>query len=194
MTTANPAKGLPGALAAARKITGWYATAAVLFLVLGMLAIIEPALAALAVGRLIGWLLIFGGLAYLIGASTGRRVKEVILQLTIGITYLIGGSYSLTHPHVAIGTLTLLVGAVILIGGLVEITSYFRLKNQDASRWILFNGIVTFFLGGMIWFQWPSSSAWAIGILIGMTLLTTGTTRLVFALAARRLARQAARS
>jgi uncharacterized membrane protein HdeD (DUF308 family) len=178
---------------ATRKITGWYIAAAALFIVLGMFAIIEPAVAALAVSRLVGWLLVFGGLVFLIGASTGRGVKEVIFQLAVGIIYLVGGRYSLTHPHLAMGTLTLLLSAVIMAGGVAEIVSYLRLKSADASGWMLFNGIITFFLGGMIWFHWPSSSVWAIGILVGLTLLMTGMTRLMFALTARKLSRLAAK-
>jgi uncharacterized membrane protein HdeD (DUF308 family) len=58
---------------------------------------------------------------------------------------------------------------------------------------MLFNGIIRFFLGGMIWFHWPSSSVWAIGILVGLTLLMTGMTRLMFAFTARKLSRLEAR-
>jgi len=162
-------------------------------MVLGIFAIIEPAVAALAVSRLVGWLLVFGGLVYLIGACAGRGLKEVIFQLAIGIIYLIGGRYSLTHPHLAMATLTLLLGAVIMAGGVAEIISYLRLKSADASGWMLFNGIIRFFLGGMIWFHWPSSSVWAIGILVGLTLLITGMTRLMFAFTARKLSRLEAR-
>src|SRR5215472_2272014 len=102
MTRASPAQGLQNPLQAPMKITGWYMTAAVLFLVSGMLAIIEPAVAALAVSRLVGWLLIFGGLAHLIEACAGDGAKRVIFQAAIGIAYLIGGRYSLTHPQLAI--------------------------------------------------------------------------------------------
>jgi uncharacterized membrane protein HdeD (DUF308 family) len=129
----------------------------------------------------------------LIGACTGRGVKEVIFQLAIGIIYLVGGRYSLTHPHLAMGTLTLLLGTVIMAGGVAEIVSYLRLKSADSSKWMLFNGIIRFFLGGMIWFHWPSSSVWAIGILVGLTLLMTGMTRLMFAFTARKLSRLEAR-
>jgi uncharacterized membrane protein HdeD (DUF308 family) len=41
----------------------------------------------------------------------------------------------------------------------------------------------------LIWAQWPSSSAWAIGTLLGVNLLMTGITRLIFAMAGRRLVR-----
>jgi uncharacterized membrane protein HdeD (DUF308 family) len=147
----------------------------------------------LAVSRLVGWLLVFGGLAYLIGACTGDAVKEVILQAAIGIIYLVGGRYSLTHPRLAMGALTLLLGAVIMAGGVAEIVSILRLKSADASGWMLFNGIITFFLGGMICFHGPSSSVWAIGTFVGLTLLMTGMTRLIFAFTARKVSRLAAR-
>lgn len=189
MATPSPVQNLQGPSPATRKITGWYFAVAALFIVLGILAIIEPAVAALAVGRLVGWLLVFGGLVYLIGACAGRAVKEVIFQMAIGIIYLVGGRYSLTHPRLAIGALTLLLGAVITAGGAAEIVSNLRLKSADASKWMLFNGIITFFLGGMICFHWPSSSVWAIGTFVGLTLLMSGMTRLMFAFTARKLSR-----
>src|SRR5215469_221089 len=192
MATASPAQSLQGPVESARKITGWYIAAAVLFSVLGMLAIIEPALAGLAVSRLVGWLLVFGGVSHLIGAFKGGGAKHVGFQVLVGLAYLIGGFYCLMHPLLAIGSLTLLLAAVILAGGVLEIITYFRLKGENASGWMLFNGIIALLLGGMIWFHWPSSSVWAIGILVGTTLLMTGMTRLMFGLAARRLVRHAA--
>jgi uncharacterized membrane protein HdeD (DUF308 family) len=190
MATTSSTQG-SGPLRVVKKITGWYIVAAVLFIVLGLFAIIEPAVAGLAVALLVGWLLILGGVTHLIGAFKGGA-KQVIFQVLIGIIYLIGGFYCLTHPLLAIGTLTLLLAAVILVEGVLEIISYFRLKGEDASGWMLLNGIITLFLGGMIWLHWPSSSIWAIGILVGVNLLITGMTRLMFGLAARRLIKRAA--
>jgi len=53
------------------------------------------------------------------------------------------------------------------------------------------NGIVALALGLMIWLQWPSSSIWAIGTLVGVNLLLTGITRLMVGLTGRRLTRHA---
>jgi len=187
MATTSPAQGWQSPLRATKKITGWYIVAAVLFIVLGMFAIIEPAVAGLGVTLLVGWLLIFGGIAHLIAAFKGGGARHVVLQILIGVAYLVGGIYCLTHPLLAIGTLTLLLAAVILAGGVLEIISYFRLKGEGASGWMLFNGVIAILLGGMIWFHWPSSSVWAIGILVGVNLLMTGMTRLMFGLAARKV-------
>lgn len=193
MAATGSTQGLQGPVRIAKKLTGWYIAAAVLFIVVGMFAIVEPAVAGLGVTLLVGWLLVFGGVAHLIGAFKGGGAKQVIFQVLIGLAYLIAGLYCLMHPLLAIGTLTLLLAVVILVEGVLEIVAYFRLKGEAASGWMLLNGIITLLLGGLIWFHWPSSSVWAIGILVGVNLLLTGTARLMFGLAARRLLKQGAR-
>jgi uncharacterized membrane protein HdeD (DUF308 family) len=117
----------------------------------------------------------------------GGGKRQVIFQVLIGIVYVLAGLSCLTHSLLAIGTLTLMLAAVILFEGVLETVSYVRLKGQHASTWMLLNGIITIVLGAMIWLHWPSSSTWAIGILVGANLLMTGITRLTFGLAARKL-------
>jgi uncharacterized membrane protein HdeD (DUF308 family) len=192
MATANPARGLESPLRTAKKITGWCIIEALLFIALGVFAIVEPAVAGLGVTLFVGWLLIFGGVAHLIGAFKGGGVRHISLQVFIGLLYLLGGFYALTHPLLAIGTLTLVLALVILAGGIIEILLYFRLRGTEGARWMLVNGLITLLLGGLIWFHWPSSSVWAIGILVGVKLLVTGWARLMFGLVARRLIRRTA--
>jgi len=192
MGTANAAQGLQAPAAAAKKITGWYIAAAVLFIVLGMFAIIEPGVAGLGVTILVGWLLIIGGAAHIIAAFKGGSAKQVIFQVLVAIVYLIGGYYFLAHTFMATTTLTLLLAVVILAEGVVEVIAYFRMKGEGASGWLLLNGIVTLALGGMIGLHWPSSTVWAIGILVGVNLLMTGITRLMFGLALRKVVSHAA--
>jgi uncharacterized membrane protein HdeD (DUF308 family) len=185
MATAGPV------LKAAHRFSGWLIVAAILFIVLGVFAIIEPAVAGLGVALLVGWLFVFGGVSHLISAFEGGGTRRVLFQILAGVVFLIGGYYLLTHPLLGLGTLTLLLAAVILAAGVCEIITYFRLKGEQASGWMLFNGIVALLLGGMIWVHWPSSSVWAIGTLVGVNLLLTGITRLMVGLTGRRLIRHA---
>jgi uncharacterized membrane protein HdeD (DUF308 family) len=187
MATANPAEGLRSPLGVAKKITRWYLAAAVLFIVLGIFGIIEPGVAGLGVALLVGWLLVIGAVFHFIAAFKGGGAKQVIFQVLIGILYAIGGFYFLTHTIMATATLTLLLGGVILAEGVIEIVSYFRMRKEGASGWLLLNGIITLLLGGLIWFHWPSSTVWAIGIIVGVNLLMTGITRLMFGLAVRKM-------
>jgi uncharacterized membrane protein HdeD (DUF308 family) len=187
MATANPVQGLRGPAETAKKITGWYIGIAVLFILLGIFSIAEPMVAAVAVALLVGWLLIFGGAAHLVSAFSGGGAGRVIWQILIGIVYFIGGFYFLTHTLVGVGTLTLVLAGIILAAGVLEIIGYFKTRSSGGSIWLLINGLITLFVGGLIWFHWPSSSVWAIGTLLGVNLLMTGITRLMFGLAARKL-------
>jgi uncharacterized membrane protein HdeD (DUF308 family) len=175
----------------AKKFTGWYIFAAVLFIVLGVFAIIEPATAVVGIAWLLGWLLIIGGVAHLIATFRAGSGKQVFLQILSAIAFVLGGLYILTHQQLAIGTLTALLALVIFAAGVFDIITYFRLQREHPSGWVLLNGIVAVLLGALIWVQWPSSSAWAIGTLVGVNLLMTGVTRLMFGMAGRRLIKHA---
>ena len=176
----------------AKRFTGWYIVAAVLFILTGLLAIARPTAAGLGITLLLGWLLIFGAVCHVVAAFQGGGARRVLFQILATLVFAVGGLYLLTHPLLGLGTLTLLLAGVILAAGIFEIISYFRLKSEAASGWMLFNGIVALLLGGIICFHWPWSSVWALGTLVGVYLLMTGITRLMFGLAGRRLIKRAA--
>jgi uncharacterized membrane protein HdeD (DUF308 family) len=188
MATSNPTEGLRGAGTIIKKASGWFIGMAILFILLGMMAIIEPGVAGWAITILVGWVLIFGGVAHLVAAFTGGGPGRVIWQVLIGIVYIVGGLYFLTHTLLGLGTLTLLLAVIILTEAGLEVIAYFRMRGEGGSGWLLVNALITLLLGGLIWFHWPSSSVWAIGTLVGVNLLITGISRLMFGLAARQLA------
>jgi|HubBroStandDraft_6_1064221.scaffolds.fasta_scaffold07101_2 uncharacterized membrane protein HdeD (DUF308 family) len=186
MATASSTEGLRSPAGLAKKITVWYIVMAAVFISLGTLAIIEPMVAAIAVAFLAGWLLVFGGVAHVVTAFGGGGTKQVLIHALIGLLYLAGGIYFLMHPLLAVGTLTLVLASVILAEGVLEVLAYFRTRKEGASGWLLLNAVITLLLGGLIWVHWPSSSEWAIGTLVGVNLLITGFSRLMFGLAARK--------
>jgi len=192
MATANPTEGLRGPATIIKKASGWFIAVAVVFIILGIFAIAEPAIAGLAVAILVGWLLILAGVAHLSTAFSGGGAGRVIWQVILGIIYVIGGVYFLTHPLLGLGTLTLLLAVIILAEAALEFVAYFGTRRESGSVWLLINGLITLLLGGLIWVHWPSSSVWAIGTLVGVNLLMTGFSRLMLGMAARKLASQVA--
>jgi uncharacterized membrane protein HdeD (DUF308 family) len=192
VSTANPTEGLRGAGKIVKKASGWFIGMAVMFILLGILAIVEPGVAGLAITILVGWLLIFGGGAHLVAAFSGGGAGRVIWQVLIGIVYIVGGFYFLTHPLLGLGSLTLLLAVIILMEAVFELIAYFRSRSESSSGWLLVNALITLLLGGLIWFHWPSSSVWAIGTLVGVNLLMTGISRLMLGLAARKLVNRVA--
>src|SRR5580704_10090986 len=129
MATAHPTQGLQGAEKLVKKASGWYIAMAVVFIILGIMAIVEPGVAGLAVTILVGWVLIFGGGAHLVAAFSGGGAGRVIWQILIGIVYIVGGLYFLTHPLLGLGTLTLLLAVIILMEAVFEVIAYFRTRG-----------------------------------------------------------------
>jgi uncharacterized membrane protein HdeD (DUF308 family) len=187
MSAMNPG-GRSGPVTIVRNAGRWLTLMGVVFVVLGVLAILEPAVAGLAVAILVGWLLIFGGIAHGASAFAGGGAGRVVWQLIVAAIYIVAGLYFLTHPLLGLGTLTLYLAVVLLVEAVIEIVAYFMVGREGGSSWRLVNAIVTLLLGGMIWRNWPSSSAWAIGTLVGVNLMITGFSRLMLGTAARKIA------
>jgi uncharacterized membrane protein HdeD (DUF308 family) len=62
----------------------------------------------------------------------------------------------------------------------------FRLRSQEGWGWVLLSGIVAVAIGALIAAGLPNSATWAIGVLTGINMLSTGFSFVFLALAARR--------
>jgi uncharacterized membrane protein HdeD (DUF308 family) len=89
------------------------------------------------------------------------------------------------NPLRGVLTLTLLLGSFLLTEGVVELILAFRLRPQQNWTWVLSDGIITLLLGGIIWFQWPFNAPWIIGTLVGVSVLSTGVSRVMLSLNVR---------
>lgn len=175
------------ASSAVKRAGGWLVVLAVSFIVLGMIAIVEPAIAGLAVTIFIGWLLVIGGVIHAIGAFRAGDVGRALWQVLLAAIYLAGGYYFLSHPLLALGTLTLFLAGILFLEFVLELMAFFQTAGEPGRVWRLLNAVVTLFLGAMIWAQWPSSSVWAIGTIVGVKLIMTGFSRLMLGMMARRV-------
>src|SRR4051794_35982630 len=112
----------------------------VLFVVLGLIAIVEPMVAGLAVALLAGWLLLAGGIVHAVSAFRAGGAKSVIWHVLLAILYLVGGVYFVTHPLLGLGTLTLFLATILFIEGVVWVVAYFQLRSGNI--WMLLNGVI----------------------------------------------------
>jgi len=154
-------------------------------IVAGTLAIWLPFAASIAVNILVGWLLLFGGVGHLVFAWYSRGLGSTFLKLAVGILYLVVGFYMLTHPLQALVSLTLALAIYLVFEGILETILAFQLRPLPGSWWFLVDGVITLILGFLIWRTWPWNSEWAIGMLVGISILVSGFTRLMFSLVSR---------
>jgi len=160
----------------------------VLLVLLGMMAVASPLIAAVAVNVVIAWLIVLAGVVHLIVAFHTREAGSMLWRLLVGLAYVAFGIYLIARPAVGVASLTLVLATLFLIEAVFDIALFFKARAIGGARWILFDGIISLLLGGMIYAQWPSSSAWAIGTLVGVSLICSGVTRIMVALAVRKTA------
>jgi uncharacterized membrane protein HdeD (DUF308 family) len=169
-----------------RQASVWSMIWGILLIVFGGLAIASPFVAAVTVSIFIAWLIIFGGVVHLVLAFHAHRAGSLIGKLLVGLAYVVIGGYLLMHPVVGVATLTLLLASLFLIEGVLNVVMFFQLRPTRGSGWMLLDGLITLALAVMIWVHWPSSSIWAIGTLVGVSLIFSGMTRVMMSLTVRK--------
>jgi len=168
-----------------KKSVGWSIGLSVLMIVAGIVAIALPMAAGIAINLLVAWLLLFSGCTHLVFAWYTRSAGGLLWELLVGALYIFIGVYLLMHPVAGLLSLTLALAIYLFLEAILEFALGFKLRPLPGSGWLLFDGVLTLILAVMIWRAWPSSSEWAIGILVGVSMVFSGTSRLMLSLAAR---------
>jgi uncharacterized membrane protein HdeD (DUF308 family) len=168
-----------------RNASGWSMLWGILMFVCGVLAISLPLASSIGIVIVLAWLILFAGISHLIFAFHSHSIGAFLWQVLLAVVYGIAGIYMLMHPLLGVLSLTLILAVFLLVEGIVEIALYFRIRRVRHAGWVLFDGIVTLILGILIWAQWPSSSVWVIGTLVGISLIFSGISRFMLSLGVR---------
>lgn len=158
----------------ARKNAGLLIFLGMLTVVFGVLAVASPFITGVAVTMLVGFLLLFAGIARIAHAFKSKHWGAGIWGALVGFLGVAAGLLMLVRPVVGLAWLALLLAIYFLVVGICEILTAFRIKPHRGWGWVLFNGLVAVLLGFLIWQQWPVSGAWAVGVLVGVHILITG--------------------
>lgn len=158
---------------------------AFLIICLGLLVVALPLVSSIGVVLGIGVLMIATGAVHFINTFDAQSVGHTLWKVLIAIAYLLAGIYLVTHLIVGLAGITLALAAFFFAKGIIDIAAYFSRWRAVASGWMLVDGIVTILLGVMIWRQWPVSSLWVLGTLVGIGLVFSGASRLMMALSLR---------
>jgi len=159
---------------------GWSIFLGILLVVAGMFSICAPFFAGIAASIFFGWLILIAGIAHLVYAWSERGAGAVLWQILIGIVYLVAAFYMLARPVSGVVALTLVLGIYIALEGVFELALFSLVRKRPGSIWFLVDGLASLLLAVLIFFHWPSSTFWAVGTLVGISLLFSGIARLTF--------------
>jgi len=157
----------------------------IILVLLGLLAVVVPMVASLAVAILIGWLFLISGIVGLASTFAMRRAPGFWWSLLSGVLGVVVGGSLLVEPEQGLVSLTYLLIAFFIIEGIATIM--FALDHRAALSgrwaWMLVSGIVDLFLAAVILAGLPGTVAWALGLIVGINMVFGGASMIGMALA-----------
>jgi uncharacterized membrane protein HdeD (DUF308 family) len=160
-------------------------------LFLGLFAIFWPGLtfAAFTIGFAL-YLVIDGVVNIIEALFTHKENKMWILQLLIGILEIAVGVYALEHPGITAAVLAILVGAVFLVRGVIQIIMGFD-KHMDHRALSIVVGILGVVVGIAIMMH-PVRGGIAYTWVLGVFALIAGPVNIAQAFQVRKVEEEAA--
>ena len=80
----------------------------------------------------------------------------------------------IAKPLETLGGMTYVLTVFFVAGGIIDIVFASKLRPGESWGWLLFSGIVSIVMGALIAVQWPVSGSWALGLYVGIRILTHG--------------------
>ncbi len=164
----------------------------ILLVIGGTAAIAYPWFTSLGVVIFLGAILIVSGLATIIAAFWAGKWSAFMVQILIGILYMVAGFVITDAPLASLALLTLMLAGFFVIGGGFRIVTAL-VEKYPQWGWSLFNGVVTLMLGLIIFRSFrqlpeePSGVFWIIGLMVGLELLFNGWTWIMLSLVIKKL-------
>ncbi len=167
------------------KYWGWFFGLGLLLMALGVLAIGYAGWATEFTVIFFGFLLASAGVLQIISGFYTIKWTGFSLALLLGLFYIVAGILCIFKPMQSALAISLLIAAMLLIGGSFRLISALS-HRFDNWGWVVFNGLISFFLGLLILAEWPASGLWVIGLFVGIDLLLMGAYWVALSLAARK--------
>jgi len=163
-----------------RKSWAWLLALGILLIVLGV-ACVGTAKTATTVSILVfGWILLFSGVVWFVGAFQAWSWGGVFLYLLNAIIRGVTGYFLIRHPDAGAEAVTVLLASLFVVGGIFRMVAA-GLIQFPRWGWTVFSGAVAVILGFTLLQNWPTSSTFFVGLAIGIDLILDGSALVGFA-------------
>jgi len=159
----------------------------ILLTVLGMLAILLPAVASLAATLIFGWILLLSGCMGLVTTIRARHAPGFGWSLLSALIGLVAGVLLLARPVLGTLSLTAVLIAFLMAEGVVSIfyATEHRKGFSAGWGWMLASGLLDLVLAVILLAGLPGTAVWALGVLLGVNMIVGGAALISMALQAR---------
>lgn len=146
----------------------------IVLLILGVLALVLPMAAALAIELLLGWLILFGGVTQILHAFRSKGVSRFWWETGIGVLYCTVALMLLLNPMQGLVTITLLLTILFVVEGIFKIALAVQLMPASTWLWLLISGLISLALGIMILSDIADNASWVLGMMVGINFVFAG--------------------
>jgi len=159
----------------------------ILLTVLGVLAILLPAVASLAATLIFGWILLLSGGMGLVTTIRARHAPGFGWSLLSALIGLVAGVLLLARPVLGTVSLTAVLIAFLMAEGVVSIfyATEHRKGFSAGWGWMLASGLLDLVLAVILLAGLPGTAVWALGVLLGVNMIVGGAALISMALQAR---------
>ena len=160
------------------KTFGKYAKiAGVIFIILGVVGIVYPVFMTMATVTFITWLMLFAG--FMAGYFTYFSNKSDSMGWLKSFTLIGVALFILFYPMSGAGTLGLLLAIFFLLDGFTGFRIAFSMRQSKGSILWFMNALFSFLMAILFLINWPFSSMYLVGLLVGFSLFFDGIALLV---------------
>jgi uncharacterized membrane protein HdeD (DUF308 family) len=162
--------------------------------ILGILAVVWPGISTIAVDVYVGWLFLISGIVGLFTMFLAQDAQAFLWMLLTAALALFVGIILLWHPTEGAVSLTAVLTAFFIVEGIFQVAASLSYRAVFPSQWgwMLASGIGDLILAGLIIAGWPGTASWALGLIVGVNLITSGVAITLVSLAGRSLVRTVA--
>lgn len=162
----------------------WFTSIAALLL--GGLAIVFPFAASVGVTVAVGAMLVALGIVEGVRAfRMGGRLRTLGTGL-FAVLAVVTGLLMLFFPGAGLFSLTVLLIAYFLAGGVFRLVDAWRLRPVRGWGLMAFSGVLSVLLGVLLLLAMPLSAFWTLGVLFGIDLVFLGIAQIALLQWARR--------
>lgn len=176
MTLPKPTKPFEPSFLSVEQIRGRMAFVGIALLALGVIAILAPLASTYIATILIGVFLVAGGILRVVHGFEHRYRPGIGWLVLSSIFYIGAGAAILWAPLIGALSLTVVVGAFFILSAVSKAIRSYQVRESKATGWLLFDAIVSAFLGILLLAGFPGTAFWALGIIVGMDLIIGGIT------------------
>ena len=161
----------------------------ILLIILGVLALIFPVIASVWVTGVIAVVFLVGGVVgWISNLARSKRMGRWICfwRLVVSTLFIVAGASMISNfrsPAEAaeqVATLSLTIGIVFLVEGVVAFFNGLSHSKRPGAGWAIANGVITFILGLMIVTLKFWGLLWVLGALVGISFLFSGIDLIAF--------------